>query len=203
MIAISDERFEPPIGFQTSGGPGWHTEIITKTSGAEARNALWSRPLRRWQVSGVPLDEGAATQLIRFFNARSGGAQGFRFRDPFGWRTGDPITAFGEALGTGDGSTTEYQLKFDDGSTVPRPVTRPVEATVKIAMDGVETSAFSVDGETGMVTFDIAPADGAVLTSGFEFDLPVRFETDRLDLSQPAMGSMQLVRLSLVEIREG
>ena len=203
MIDVTDDVFEPPIGFQTSGGPGWRTEIVTKANGGETRNALWAGPLRRWQVGGVPLDEAAAQDLVRFFNARSGKAQGFRFRDPFGWRTAAVVTALDQALGTGDGETTEFQLLLDDGSGASKAITRPVAGSVRLAEDGVEISAFSVDGATGLVTFDDAPANGAVLTAGFEYDLPVRFENDRLELTQSAVGALQLMRLSLVEVREG
>lgn len=203
MTEIADVRFEPPIGFQTSGGPGWRTEIMPLASGREVRNALWSGALRRWQVTGVPLTPDAAKPLIQFFNARSGPHQGFRFRDPFGWKTADTVTPLDQQIATGDGVTTAFQLVMDDGSASPKHVTRPVAASVRAALDGVETGAFTVDSETGILTFDLAPADGAIITAGFEFDLPARFETDQLDLSYSGNGVMQLVRLSLVELREG
>lgn len=203
MIPIADVRFDPPIGFQTSGGAGWRTEIIPLANGREARNALWSGALRRWQVTGVPVTPDAANSLIRFFNARSGPAQGFRFSDPFGWRTAETVTPLDQAIGTGDGAATAFQMVLDDGAAVPKVITRPVLASVRVAIDGVETGAFSADSTTGILTFDSAPGDGAVLTAGFEFDLPVRFESDQLDLSYSGTGAMQLVRLSLVELREG
>ncbi|MAP96627.1 MAG: glycoside hydrolase family 24 [Ponticaulis sp.] len=203
MIEIADVRFELPLGFQTSGGPEWRSEIVTLASGGEVRNALWSRPLRRWQVMGVPLNASDAWDLFRFFNARSGAHQGFRFRDPFNWKTNlDEVTPFDQAIGTGDGVTTDFQLVFDDGGSAPLIVTRPVTESVQIGVDGSEASGFSVNGEAGVVSFTMPPADGAVLTAGFEFDLPVRFETDRLELGQPTPGSFQLTRLALVEIRE-
>ena len=165
MTPVSDVRFEPPVGFQTSGGPGWRTEIIPLANGGEARNALWAGALRRWQVTGVPLTPAAAKDLVRFFNARSGPAQGFRFRDPFGCKTADDVTPLDQVIGTGDGVTTAFQLVLDDGSAVLKSVTRPVANTVRAAVDGVETSAFTVDSVTGILTFDTAPADGAAVAA--------------------------------------
>lgn len=205
MIAIVNQRFEPPIGFQTSGGPGWKTQIVSLTSGAEARNALWAGPLRKWQISGVPVNETASRQLIQFFNARSGTAQGFLFRDPFGYSTAEPgnsISSLDEAIGEGDGATREFQLSLDDGGAQRRVITRPVPGSLRVAINGVETNAFSLNDKTGILTFDTAPPAAGIITAGFEFDVPVRFEADRLELSQPANGAFQLVRLSLIEVRE-
>lgn len=98
--------------------------------------------------------------------------------------------------------TTEFQLVLDDGAAIPKTITRPVPASVRVAIDGVETGVFTLDSETGLLTFDAAPGDGAAITAGFEYDLPVRFETDQLDLSYAGNGAMQLVRLSLIELRE-
>ena len=202
MTAVSDERFEPPIGFQTSGGPVWKTEITQLASGAEIRNAKWASPLRKWQVSGVPLTAKDGEVLTRFFNARSGAHQAFRFQDPFGWKTAETVTPLDQYIGTGDGDTTVFQLIRDDGTATGRLVTRPVAASLRVAVDGTETMAFTVDETTGEVTFETAPASGAVISAGFEFDVLARFETDTLELSKPAMGALQLVRLSLVEVRE-
>ncbi len=206
MTPIVNERFVTPVGFQTSGGPVWKSDIYPLASGAEARNALWARPLRKWQVSGVPLSEADAQSLIRFFNARSGATQGFRFRDPFGHSSaaqGETITPSDQRIGEGDGTETRFQLLLDDGASVPRTVTRPVAASVRLAVDGVETAAFTLDETTGEFTLASAPPSGAIVTAGFEFDLPVRFETDQLSLSYSATGACQLVQLKLIELREG
>lgn len=206
MTPIENIRFDPPIGFQTSGGPGWKSEIVTLASGRETRNALWSRPLRKWQVMGVPLSEHAASELLRFFNARFGAAQGFRFSDPFGHSTarpGNSVSPLDEPLGIGDGETTQFQLNLDDGASAKRVITRPVAGSVRVAVDGAETTDFSVDDETGEISFASPPVSAAILTAGFTYDVPVRFETDTLELSQSGKGAFQLVRLSLVELREG
>lgn len=205
MTPIANTRFQIPLGFQTSGGPEWSTGIVSLTSGEEVRNAIWAQPLRKWQLVGVPLNEGAANDLLKFFNARSGAAQGFRFSDPFGHSTARPgfsVSPLDEHLGQGDGVADRFFLTRDDGSVMRKPVTRPVAGSVRMAIDGTEVTDVPVDDATGEVTFPSPPAPGTTLTAGFDYDLPVRFETDRLELSQTSSGAFQLVRLSLVEIRE-
>ena len=205
MIDIANERLELSIGFQTSGGPGWQTEIFQLASGAEARNALWARPLRKWKVTGVALSHADLQAISRFFNGRSGAAQGFRFRDPFGWKScsadASP-SAFDQHIGTGDGIQTVFQLVLDDGAGTPQIITRPVGASVVVALDGLGTTGCSVNDETGEVMFAEAPANGVAITAGFEFDVPVRFDTDQLNISQNTNGAFQLTQLSLVELRE-
>ncbi len=205
MTPISESVFMPPAGFQTSGGPGWKTEIVQLASGAETRNALWANPLRKWQLAGVPVSFGEAQNLIRFFNARRGSHQGFLFRDPFGYSSaapGEAVTPYDEMLGLGDGVETEFRLSLDDGGEVPRVISRPVSDSVRIAVDGVEIVDFTLEPDTGLVTFSTPPEPGAIITAGFDYLLPVRFETDRIDLSQTSHGAYQLVRLALREVRE-
>lgn len=205
MSAVVNLRFDPPVGFQTSGGPGWKSEIVSLASGAEVRNALWSGPLRRWHLAGVVLTAEALQSLTHFFNARRGAHQGFRFRDPFGFQTGAPgseITPFDQAIATGDGVTRAFQLVIHDGADVPRPITRPVASTMRVAIAGTETDGFTLDDATGLLTFETAPGHGAAITAGFAYDTPVRFEQDRLELARPGPGTFQLVQLGLVEIRE-
>jgi uncharacterized protein (TIGR02217 family) len=203
MSGVVNEVFAPPLGFQTSGGPVWQTSIVPLASGSETRNARRARPLRRWSVVGVPVSRGDAEELIRFFNARSGAFQGFRFRDPFTSQSAETITPFDQQIGTGDGVTTPFQLVLDDGASALRTITRPVTGSVRVAVDGVESEAFTVDDTTGVVTFTVPPANGAVITAGFSFDTPVRFDQDTLEISQTSTGAFQLVRLTLIELQEG
>lgn len=203
MSGVANEVFAPPQGFQTSGGPVWQTSIVPLASGSETRNTRRARPLRHWSVMGVPVSRSDADELIRFFNARSGAFQGFRFRDPFTSQSAEPTTPFDQQLGTGDGVTTQFQLVLDDGALAPRTITRPVTGSIRVAVDGVESEAFTVDDTTGVVTFTSPPVNGAVITAGFSFDTPVRFDQDTLEISQTNTGAFQLVRLTLIELQEG
>ena len=108
-------------------------------------------------------------------------------------------------IGTGDGATTAFQLvkRYASGSqTWERTITKPVVGSVTVAIDGVEqTTGWSVDTTTGLITFTTAPATGATITAGFEFDVPVRFDTDTLDVTLDIERLGSITSIPLLEIR--
>ena len=115
------------------------------------------------------------------------------------------LAATDQAIGTGDGATTAFQLVkvYASGSqSWTRTITKPVDGTVKVAIDGTEqTSGWSVDTTTGLVTFTTAPATGAIITAGFEFDVPVRFDTDQLDVTLDIERLGSITSIPLLELR--
>ncbi|WP_167626623.1 DUF2460 domain-containing protein, partial [Paracoccus luteus] len=109
------------------------------------------------------------------------------------------------AIGTGDGITTAFQLvkRYASGSqTWVRAITKPVAGTVRIALDGAEQlGGWSVDTTTGVVTFATAPAEGVAITAGFAFDVPVRFDTDALDVTLDLERLGSITSIPLLELR--
>ena len=105
-------------------------------------------------------------------------------------------------LGQGDGVETRFRLRKVYGD-VERPIAKPVEGSVRVAVSGVERSSgtFEVDGTTGVVTLDEAPGEGIPVTAGFLFDTPVRFDADRLDVTLESFGAGRMAAVPLVEIR--
>lgn len=209
MTAFHDVRFPASIAFGAVGGPERLTQIVTLSSGKEERNSPWSRSRRRWDVgAGVKsLDDMAA--LIAFFEARMGALYGFRFTDPFDASSTIPvasITAGDQNLGSGDGTTTNVQLikTYESGGhTTTRTITKPHASSVLVALDGTAQTQgvdYTIDSLTGVVSFASAPTAGASITAGFTFDTPVRFDTDRLDISLEAFGAGEAPSISLIEI---
>jgi uncharacterized protein (TIGR02217 family) len=147
-----------------------------------------------------------AHELVTFFEARRGRMHGFRFRDPVDWKSCAPsqaVSAMDQPLGVGDGETKAFQLakRYASGGVFrDRVIAKPVEGTVLAAVDGVAITTFGVDWATGLVTFDTPPAEGAVLTAGFEFDVAVRFDADRLDMALAGHDAVRVVRAPLAEI---
>lgn len=137
--------------------------------------------------------------LIAFFRARKGRAYGFRFKD---W---SDFQATGQALGTGDGSRTAFQLVktyTSGGVSEARIIRKPVAGSVQVYVNGVlAASGVTVDTASGLVTFTTAPASGALISADFEFDVPVRFDTDTLSASLDAYGVQSWLDIPLVEIR--
>jgi uncharacterized protein (TIGR02217 family) len=84
----------------------------------------------------------------------------------------------------GDGALTQFQLvkQYPSASVIEmRTITKPVAGTLKVYLDGVEQpSGWSVDTTTGLVTVGTPPALGVEVTADFEFDVPVRFDTDHM-----------------------
>jgi uncharacterized protein (TIGR02217 family) len=71
-----------------------------------------------------------------------------------------------------------------------------------LALGGAEQlSAWSVNATTGIVTFAAPPGVGVAVTAGFEFDTPVRFDSDALDVTLDLERTGSITSIPLVEIR--
>ena len=193
--------FPVPLALAATGGPERRTEVVTLASGAEVRNAVWAGSRRRWDVGSAALKLDALQDLVAFFEARGGRLYGFRFRDALDDRScaaGEVPSATDQRIGTGDGVATRFQLVKAYGDH-QRRILKPVAGSVLVAVDGV-TAEFSLDATTGEVTLDAAPAPGGVVTAGYRFDCPVRFDTDRLDITLEGFGAGKALRVPLVEL---
>ena len=205
MSVFHEIRFPFAIGLGASGGPERRTEIVTLVSGREERNSPWANSRRRWDAGpGIASLDDIHT-LLAFFEARQGRLHGFRFRDPLDNRSCAPSaqpSPADQVLGTGDGGTVVFQLvkHYASGAqSWARIIAKPVEGSVRAAIDGVETPV-TTDHTTGRITFDTPPASGAVITAGFAFDCPVRFDTDRLDIALDTIGAGAAPHVPLVEL---
>ena len=191
-------QFPTNISFGSAGGPEFSTEVIQLSSGFEQRNQNWTYPRERWNVAYGVKTKDDLTALVVFFHARRGRAVGFRFKNH------DDCAATNQNLGTGDGSAETFQLVkryTSGGETLVRKITKPVADTVAVYLDDVlQESSCEVDTTTGVVTFDTAPAQDVVVTADFEFDVPVRFDTDYLPVNLQTYEARS-ADVSIVEVR--
>jgi len=197
------------LAFGSTGGVERRTEIVTLGSGFERRSTPWAQGRRRYLIGANlrSLDDMAA--LTAFFEARRGRLYGFRFRDFADFKSCAPgveVSAMDQVLEPGDGVRTEFALSKrygDEETATERRITKPVEGTVRLAVDGVEcpTATFAVNLANGRVTLDEAPEAGAVVTAGFEFDTPVRFDTDRIEVTLESFDSGRMAAAPLIEVR--
>lgn len=198
-MAFVEVRFPADISYGSSGGPEYSTDIVITQSGYEQRNINWQHARARYNVAHGVRSQSQLDALIAFFRARKGRANGFRFKD---W---SDYSATAELIGTGDGTTTAFQLikTYSSGVTEEvRTITKPVEDSVSVYLDDVEqTSGWAVDTATGILSFVSVPGDGVELTADFEFDVPVRFDTDRLTATLDAYGAQSWNDIPLVELR--
>jgi uncharacterized protein (TIGR02217 family) len=206
-MTFHEIRFPTAIAFHSTGGPERKTEIVALGSGFEERNGVWANSRRRYDVgSGVKtLDDLHA--VVAFFEARMGRLYAFRFKDFADFKScapGASVAPTDQAIATGDGTTEVFQLvkTYTSGpSGWTRTVRKPVSGTVRVALSGVEqTSGWSVDTATGLVSFTSAPANGAAIAAGFEFDVPVRFDTDSLLVNLANFQAGEMPSLPLVEV---
>lgn len=199
--AFDDVLFPIAIGRNAEVSPGFATSIITSAGGREVRNARWRAAIAQYDVGPGIRSEADIAALLGFFRARLGPARGFRLRDPFDWSSGGEAPGpTDQPIGTGDGATSRFPLVKYYGDNARR-ITRPVTASVRVAVDGIETSAFSV-GDAGCVSLDTAPANGAAVTAGFLFDVPVRFAEDRLTVTRQTFLAGAAASVPLTELRE-
>jgi len=207
--AFDDVSFPLSIGREASVSPGFSTQIVTAASGHEQRNMDWASGRMRFDAGPGVRSEADLQTLIAFFRARRGATKGFRFRDPLdhssNGMTGTP-TATDQPLGVGDGVTTQFALVklYGAGDEAERRrITRPEAGSVLVALDGVpQVTGWSLTG-AGVITFDLPPAIGTVLTAGYCFDVPVRFAEDSLTIDPVIWAAGDAGSVPLVEIREG
>jgi len=201
-----DIRFPVRLAFGARGGPRRQVSIATLSNGTEQRNAT-QRLSRRVYDAGTALKSiDDIYSLLNFFEARQGPLYAFRFRDPMDFKSGAigaPVTALDQAIGTGDGTQKQFQLfktYRDNAGEVTRPITKPVDGSVVLGVNGVRTSGFSVDSATGQINVQTAPPQGAVITAGYEFDIAVRFDTPQLDISLDSFGAGEIPSIPLIEV---
>jgi uncharacterized protein (TIGR02217 family) len=196
--AFHEVQFPTDISFGSNGGPEFKTEVVALANGHEKRNQVWEYPRERWNVAYGVNTKGLLQMLVTFFMARKGRLTGFRFKNH------DDFEATDQELGTGDGSTTGFQLVklyTSGGETTTRKITKPVTGTVVVYIDSVlQGSGWTVDTTTGIVTFDTPPSSGEVIMADFDFDVPVRFDTDIIPV-QFTSYEMRSVDVPVVELK--
>jgi uncharacterized protein (TIGR02217 family) len=207
-MAFHEVRFPASLSVGALGGPERRTEIVTLANGFEERNTPWAESRRRYDAGLGLRSPDDLEALIAFFEARSGQLHGFRWKDWSDFRSGQPsreVTPGDQELGTGDGMRTGFSLRkaYVSGAQIHlRPIRKPVPGSVMVALDGVaQPSGWSLEQTVGIVAFESPPPPGCVVTAGFEFDVPVRFDTDRLQISMASFGAGELPRVPVVEIR--
>ncbi|MCH2547065.1 MAG: DUF2460 domain-containing protein [Alphaproteobacteria bacterium] len=198
-MSFVEIRFPEDIAYGSSGGPSYSTDVVMTNSGHEQRNINWEYARTRYDVAHGVKTQTQLDNLIAFFRARKGRAYGFRFKD---W---SDYEAIGQILATGDGATQNFQMVkhyISGGVDDVRVITKPVASSVKLYVDSVlQSTGFSVDDTMGDISFSVAPSAGAVISADFEFDVPVRFDTDSLSARLDNFGVYSWGNIPLVELR--
>jgi uncharacterized protein (TIGR02217 family) len=208
-MAFDEIRFPVEISRGSSGGPERRTEIVTTASGHEQRNTRWADSRRRYNAGFGVKSLNDIHEVVAFFEERRGRLHAFRWKDHVDFKSCAPMNAIAatdQVLGIGDGVTDTFQLVKRYGSGLRdhiRVISKPVAASVVVAVDGALTVNFTLDATTGIVTFlaGSIPGAGAEVTAGFSFDVPVRFDTDQLSINLTNFAAGDIPEIPVVEVR--
>jgi uncharacterized protein (TIGR02217 family) len=209
-MAFHEVRFPANLSFGSVGGPERRTEVVTLANGYEERNTPWAHSRRRYDAGAGMRSLDDIEALVAFFEARRGRMHGFRWKDWGDFKSCLPsgVVEFGDqVIGIGDGVRTAFQLTktYRSGAEdYVRPVAKPVVGTIRVGVQGdpqVELVDYTVDAATGVVIFGAAPGAGVEVTAGYEFDVPVRFDTDLIQVSVATFQAGDLPSVPVVEVR--
>ena len=203
-------RFPASLSFGSIGGPERHTDVVTLANGFEERNTPWRHSRRRYDAGVAMRSLDDIETLIAFFEARQGQIFGFRWKDWTDYKSCGAraeVAYDDQVIAVGDDVTSAFQLikQYRSGEQVyERPITKPVAGTVRVGLGGDEQQEgvhYEVDSETGMIRFEHPPNEGVEITAGFEFDVPVRFDIDRIHISLASFQAGDAPNVPIVEVR--
>lgn len=202
-----ETQFPTDISYGSTGGSAFNTTIFEASSGWEQRNINWSVSKAKYDVSYSIKSKSQMDALVNFFMAMNGRAYSFRFKD---W--GDYQIA-NQVIGTGNSVATTFQLvkSYGVGSRVfTRTIKKPVANTVTyvtvggtVIPQGSGAGKYTLDTTTGIFTFGTPPTVGLpIVVQYIEFDVPVRFDVDELNLKQEFWTYESWDGIRLVETRQ-
>lgn len=203
-------RFPANLSFGSVGGPERRTDVVTLANGFEERNTPWAHSRRRYDAGLGMRSLDDIETLIAFYEARQGQMFGFRWKDWSDYKTSratGEVAFDDQVIGSGDGVTTRFQLSktYRSGEfAYQRPISKPVLGTVRVGVEQDELKEkvdYELDLSTGEVSFMHPPADRMSIVAGFEFDVPVRFDTDRIQTSVASFQAGDVPNVPVVEVR--
>ena len=194
-LPFRDISFPPYVARGATGGPSFSTNVVTLASGAEERNILWANARGKWNISTGIRTREQMLDVIAFFHVVKGRAYSFRFKD---W---NDYSATGQTMVEITPTVWQLVKRYSIGGFEHiRTITKPVVGSVAVLVGGIPTVPSGIDYLTGQVTFASAP--GSAPTASFEFDVPVRFDTDHLPVQANAFDQQVVSQIDLVETRE-
>lgn len=208
-MAFHNVSLPPALQYGSVFGFGFATLVQETASGHEFRIARQAQARHRYRPLKMLQTTEEAIEMKEFAIGRRGAQHSFRLKDWLDYTTNaDGRTAptmLDQVIGTGDGTTTQFQLLkvYDDDGDAPytRTITLPTSGSAVVAVDGV--SASPTISSVGIVTFAAAPSNGTIITAGCTFDVPVRFEAG-LDkfagMRADAYGTWSMDALECVEV---
>ncbi len=202
IVNFIEERFPEDISYGSLGGPEYVNNIIESLNFNEIRIAKCANSRMRYNIMPGIKNQEQLEVLTSFFRICRGKLIGFRYKDWSDYRANE------KRFVVCNGIDSEFQLtkSYTIGNyTYIRKITKPVRDTVKIFVDNKIHSAPhvpKVDYSTGIFSFASPPLKGAVISIEFEFDVPVRFDTDYMPITIEGSNIYSCCNLNLVELAQ-
>lgn len=197
-MSFLEIRFPESIAFNSSSILEFNTTIIKAKNGYEQRNINWNSNKMKFNIINGIKTKTELDELITFFRNVKGAGYGFRFKDFTDYQ------AENQYIGVGNGETKEFQLikayRVSDNIVYYRKITKPVISTVRVFINDIESKDFNIDLTTGLITLNTAPEINSTIKASFEFDVPVRFENDIMEITMNSINSGNVKEIILAEI---
>jgi uncharacterized protein (TIGR02217 family) len=196
MISFCEERFPTDVSYGISGGPSFHTEIVETAIGHEYRNIRSPYGRNRYNIASGIKTKKQLDKVVAFFRAMKGRAIAFRFKD---WLDFEAEQQF---IAISDGKLRQYQLvkSYEIGTIAEvKKISKPVKDSVKIYVDGNLYRRARID-DLGLISLYKPLPKGVTITADFEFDVPVRFDTDQISASIESYGVHSMREIPLIEV---
>lgn len=182
----------PGITYPVKRSVKWAATQHDALSGKRVRTTYYSFPIYQYEVAFNFLRTAAALtewqQLVGFINALLGTQGLFLYSDP-----NDNASGTNQVFGTGDGTTTAFRLVRTLGSFV-EPVFFPVTPIPTVRVNGVATSAYTLDS-TNRIVFNSAPPAGQNVDWTGTFYWPCRFDSEPFEFDNFASGLFEMKSL--------
>ena len=197
-MSFLEIRFPESIAFNSSSILEFNTTIIKAKNGYEQRNINWNSNKMKFNIINGIKTKTELDELITFFRNVKGAGYGFRFKDFTDYQ------AENQYIGVGNGETKEFQLikayRVSDNIVYYRKITKPVISTVRVFINDIESKDFNIDLTTGLITLNTTPEIDSTIKASFEFDVPVRFENDIMEITMNSINSGNIKDITLIEI---
>ena len=197
-MSFLEIRFPESIAFNSSSILEFNTTIIKAKNGYEQRNINWNSNKMKFNIINGIKTKTELDELITFFRNVKGAGYGFRFKDFTDYQ------AENQYIGVGNGEIKEFQLikayRVSDNIVYYRKITKPIISTVRVFINDIESKDFNIDLTTGLITLNIAPEIDSTIKASFEFDVPVRFENDIMEITMNSINSGNVKEIILAEI---
>jgi uncharacterized protein (TIGR02217 family) len=194
-------NFPNSIAFNSINSIYFDTNLVKSKNGTEQRSGNRDYPLLHFKVFNTFKNKKEIDQILTLFRMVRGKLNGFRLRDWLDYRVENQI------MGVGDGESKIFQMKkaYQIGGYITvRDIVKPVQDTVNVFINQVNCNSLiqSIDYARGLVSFLEPPSENEMITFECEFDVPVRFKSDELNVVLIGKDSYEINNLELVEIED-